>query len=140
VSHDRYFIDKLATRVIEVAAGQVQVYPGNYEDYLWRKENRGDPENKPEPAAKLEASGAARNKESKLNPIKLHLMKERRREIEEEVSRVEGEIADFERSLANFTSAEKTMKTSERLGRRRADLEALMTEWEKVSQTIEANR
>ena len=47
VSHDRYFIDKLATRVIEVAAGQVQVYPGNYEDYLWRKENRGDPESKP---------------------------------------------------------------------------------------------
>jgi hypothetical protein len=32
------------------------------------------------------------------------------------------------------------MKTSERLGRRRADLEALMTEWEQVSQTIEANR
>jgi ATP-binding cassette subfamily F protein 3 len=140
VSHDRYFIDKLATRVIEVAAGQVQVYPGNYEDYLWRKENRGDPESKPEPAAKLEASGAGRSKESKLNPIKLHLMKERRREIEEEVTRVEGEIADFERALANFTSVEKTMKTNERLGRRRADLEALMTEWEQVSQTIEANR
>jgi len=140
VSHDRYFIDKLATKVIEVAAGQVQVYPGNYEDYRWRKENRSDAESKPEPAAKIEAPVAARSKESKLNPIKLHLMKERRREIEEEVSRVEGEIADFERSLANFTSAEKTMKTSERLGRRRADLEALMTEWEKVSQTIEANR
>jgi ATP-binding cassette subfamily F protein 3 len=140
VSHDRYFIDKLATRVIEVAAGQVQVFPGNYEDYLWRKENRGDAESKPEPAAKLEASGAARSKESKLNPIKLHLMKERRREIEEEVTRVEGEIADFERALANFTSVEKTMKTNERLGRRRADLEALMTEWEQVSQTIEANR
>jgi ATP-binding cassette subfamily F protein 3 len=140
VSHDRYFIDKLATRVIEVAAGQVQVFPGNYEDYLWRKENRGDAESKPEPAAKLEASGAARSKESKLNPIKLHLMKERRREIEEEVTRVEGEIADFERALANFTSVEKTMKTNERLGRSRADLEALMTEWEQVSQTIEANR
>jgi ATP-binding cassette subfamily F protein 3 len=140
VSHDRYFIDKLATRVIEVAAGQVQVYPGNYEDYLWRKENRGDAESKPEAPAKLEASGAGRSKESKLNPIKLHLMKERRREIEEEVTRVEGEIADFERALANFTSVEKTMKTNERLGRRRADLEALMTEWEQVSQTIEANR
>jgi ATP-binding cassette, subfamily F, member 3 len=140
VSHDRYFIDKLATRVIEVAAGQVQVYPGNYEDYLWRKENRGDPESKPEPVAKIETTGTGRSKESKLNPIKLHLMKERRREIEEEVSRVEGEIADFERALANFTSAEKTMKTSERLGRRRADLDALMTEWEQVSQTIEANR
>ena len=37
VSHDRYFLDKLATRVIEVAGGEVNVYPGNYEDYIWRK-------------------------------------------------------------------------------------------------------
>src|SRR5450631_2084154 len=38
VSHDRYFIDKLATRVFEIGAGNVEVYPGNYEDYLWRKQ------------------------------------------------------------------------------------------------------
>src|SRR6202040_3438483 len=37
VSHDRYFLDKLATRVIEVEDGKVRVYPGNYEDYVWRK-------------------------------------------------------------------------------------------------------
>src|ERR1700736_5156660 len=38
VSHDRYFIDKLATRVFEVGDGNVEVFPGNYEDYLWRKQ------------------------------------------------------------------------------------------------------
>src|SRR5205814_3621713 len=38
VSHDRYFIDKLATRVFEVGEGNVEVFPGNYEDYLWRKQ------------------------------------------------------------------------------------------------------
>src|SRR3954463_5776661 len=38
VSHDRYFIDKLATRVFEIGAGKVEIFPGNYEDYLWRKE------------------------------------------------------------------------------------------------------
>src|ERR1700723_375225 len=38
VSHDRYFIDKLATRVFEIGYGKVEVYPGNYEDYLWRKQ------------------------------------------------------------------------------------------------------
>src|ERR1041385_5153835 len=38
VSHDRYFIDKLATRVFEVGGGKVQIFPGNYEDYLWRKQ------------------------------------------------------------------------------------------------------
>ena len=38
VSHDRYFIDRLATRVLEVENGAVTTYEGNYEDYLRRKE------------------------------------------------------------------------------------------------------
>ncbi|MGA9528355.1 MAG: ABC-F family ATP-binding cassette domain-containing protein [Terriglobales bacterium] len=38
VSHDRYFIDKLATRIFEIGDGKVELYPGNYEDYLWRKQ------------------------------------------------------------------------------------------------------
>ncbi len=139
VSHDRYFIDKLATRVIEVAAGEVHDYRGNYEDYVWRKQGREAEPDKPA-AAKTEAPAASRLKEVKLNPIKLHLMKERRREIEDEVTRLEGEIAEYERALANFSSVEKTVRTNELLGARRVDLEALMAEWEQVSQTIEANR
>jgi len=42
VSHDRYFIDGLATRVFEVEDRRLHIYPGNYEDYLWRK--NGGPE------------------------------------------------------------------------------------------------
>ena len=42
VSHDRYFIDNLAQRIFEIEDGHVHVYPGNYEDYLWRKS--GGPE------------------------------------------------------------------------------------------------
>jgi ATP-binding cassette, subfamily F, member 3 len=38
VSHDRYFIDKLATKVFDVAEQTVTVFPGNYEDFRWRKE------------------------------------------------------------------------------------------------------
>ncbi len=40
VSHDRYFIDKLATRIFEIESGHVEVFPGNYEDYLWRKQGK----------------------------------------------------------------------------------------------------
>src|ERR1700723_2103543 len=40
VSHDRYFIDKLATRIFEVGNGEVNIFPGNYEDYIWRKEGK----------------------------------------------------------------------------------------------------
>jgi ATP-binding cassette subfamily F protein 3 len=43
VSHDRYFIDKLATRVFEIGDGRVEIFPGNYEDYLWRKEGKSTP-------------------------------------------------------------------------------------------------
>jgi ATP-binding cassette subfamily F protein 3 len=50
VSHDRYFIDRLATRVIEVENGVITSYPGNYEDYLRKKE---------ELAAQAEVSGFA---------------------------------------------------------------------------------
>ena len=39
VSHDRYFVDKLATKVIEVGGGQAPLYPGGYEDFLyWKKQ------------------------------------------------------------------------------------------------------
>ena len=40
VSHDRYFIDRLATRVLEVEGGNVISYEGNYEDYLRRKDSQ----------------------------------------------------------------------------------------------------
>ena len=40
VSHDRYFIDRLATRVLEVENGAITAYEGNYEDYLRKKESR----------------------------------------------------------------------------------------------------
>src|SRR5581483_7832265 len=40
VSHDRYFIDHLATRIFHIEGGKLQDYPGNYEDYLWQKERR----------------------------------------------------------------------------------------------------
>ena len=49
VSHDRYFIDKLATHVYAVGDGKVDVYPGNYEEYLWRLERRGEQAVVPDP-------------------------------------------------------------------------------------------
>ncbi len=40
VSHDRYFVDKLASKVIEVGGGQAPLYPGGYEDFLYWKKQR----------------------------------------------------------------------------------------------------
>ena len=61
VSHDRYFIDGLATRVFEVEDRRVHIYPGNYEDYMFRKSG-GAPASNAEAAARLktESSTGAR--------------------------------------------------------------------------------
>jgi energy-coupling factor transporter ATP-binding protein EcfA2 len=40
VSHDRYFVDKLASKVIEVGGGCAPLYPGGYEDFLYWKKQR----------------------------------------------------------------------------------------------------
>jgi len=40
VSHDRYFVEKLATKIIEVGHGEGLVYPGTYAEFLWHKEHK----------------------------------------------------------------------------------------------------
>ena len=39
VSHDRYFVERLATKIIEIAGGDALVYPGTYKEFLWHKEH-----------------------------------------------------------------------------------------------------
>jgi ATP-binding cassette subfamily F protein 3 len=154
VSHDRYFIDKLATRVFEVSDGQVHVFPGNYEDYLWRKENPSGVSFAPEavapngekasvpvsaaPPASAEASDGGRSK--RMNPIRLRQMKERVHEVEEEISRLEAGIAECETALQSFVSAEETRRWQELLASRRKALDELLAEWEEISQAIETSR
>jgi len=41
VSHDRYFVERLATKIIEVGDGNAIVYPGTYKEFLWHKEQIG---------------------------------------------------------------------------------------------------
>ena len=43
VSHDRYFVDKLATKVIDIGNGGALLYPGNYEEYLWSRKQQTIP-------------------------------------------------------------------------------------------------
>ena len=134
VSHDRYFIDRLATRIFEIGDGQVCIYPGNYEDYLWRKQ-RGETavETVSVCAAGTLAPDPEDAKPKRLNPIKLRQLQERCQAIEEEIARTEAEIAGYEAGLATFKSADETMRVSGLLDQRRAGLGRLMTEWEEAS-------
>ena len=53
VSHDRYFVEKLATKIIEIGHGEAVVYPGTYSEFLWSKKAKeqaaaaGTPPSKP---------------------------------------------------------------------------------------------
>ncbi len=40
VSHDRYFVDRLATRIVAVGHGEALIYPGSYEEYRWSQAQR----------------------------------------------------------------------------------------------------
>jgi ATP-binding cassette subfamily F protein 3 len=56
VSHDRYFVDKLASKVIEVGGGGILLYPGGYEDFVdWKKHAAA----LPAPASPRQAESAA---------------------------------------------------------------------------------
>src|SRR6266851_3623513 len=39
VSHDRYFVERLATKIIEIGHGDAVIYPGTYTEFLYRKEH-----------------------------------------------------------------------------------------------------
>jgi ATP-binding cassette subfamily F protein 3 len=148
VSHDRYFIDKLATRVFEIEAGEVRVYPGNYEDYLWRKAQpaivagpAGEIQPPPGPTLddvprdNTDASGRKR-----LNPQKLKQLEERAGTLEAEAARLESQIAELEASLQDFVNVGDTGKQMETLEQKRARLETVLGDWEETSNQIEENR
>src|SRR5579871_6902213 len=148
VSHDRYFIDKLATRVFEVGGGKVEIFPGNYEDYLWRKQGGQHVaptlddvpgmKEKPDSSSRAvaasipingngsgELAAAADVTKKRMNPIKRKQMEDRVHELEEEISRVEAEIAQLEAAMQNFVSAEESQRQSEQLDEHKAHHSAL---------------
>jgi ATP-binding cassette subfamily F protein 3 len=59
VSHDRYFVERLATKIIEIADGDALIYPGTYQEFLWHKEHPGGPEAR---AAQEGREGSARGR------------------------------------------------------------------------------
>jgi ATP-binding cassette subfamily F protein 3 len=138
VSHDRYFLDALGTRVFEVEGGTVHVYPGNYEDYLRRKAGIADPLAAPvalsQPAVEaVESNGRAR----RVNPIKRKQMQDRLSFVEAEIPRVESAITETEQALGNFVSAEETQRQSTALENLRAEHVSLSEEWEGLMKQLE---
>ena len=144
VSHDRYFIDQLATRIFEIENGQFRDYPGNYEDYMWQKERGEAPQPyTPAPVEPIPAAAPAENQAppeppaKKVNPILIRKMQKRREALEEEISRCETEILSSEAALAHFKSPQESIRLAKLIEDLRSQLKAMMKEWEKLAVALE---
>ncbi|MCC6265145.1 MAG: ABC-F family ATP-binding cassette domain-containing protein [Bryobacterales bacterium] len=152
VSHDRYFIENLATRVFEVRDGALLDYAGSFAEFLDYKARmaardavgNGDAGNgngaggaKVAPVEIPAANGEAK-RPRRLNPIRMRQMEDRRSELEEEAARLESAITETEASMAVYVTAEQSLRQSNELDKLRERLDAAMQEWAEVSEAIEA--
>jgi ATP-binding cassette subfamily F protein 3 len=159
VSHDRYFLDRLATKVLEVKDGSVVIYPGNFAEYVRDKEEQEGksataaipaptaPKKAPAiPAANMNGSSVAqpaqeetiaKDKVKRLNPIKLKQMEERCAYLEEEVPRIEASIAHTESALGSFVSAAESERQTRLLEDLRQQLATSTAEWEELMMALE---
>ena len=118
VSHDRYFVDKLASKVVEIGNGQALVYPGNYEEFLWsRKQQEAAAAAAPAPAPQRAKPGSSNGgpKAKEPQPVSYDERKRaeaearrqrkvddtRRRRIEE----LEARIADREQAIKDIEAS-----------------------------------
>jgi len=158
VSHDRYFIDRLATRVLEIEGGAVTAYEGNYEDYLRRKSALAAPMAAAAPAHESEkpasigttiiieggfegfddAPSSLAPRSRRLNPIKQKQMQERCGFLEEEIPRIESAVAHTNEELAVYVSAAETERLATLAKELRGQLAALTAEWEELTAQLES--
>ena len=167
VSHDRYFINAVATHVLEIQpGGQATLFPGDYDAYLYRKSG-GDPavierllrgetvlEREPGRAAVAVAGTGtgetrqddkARKREeaerrNELNK-RLRPLKDRLTGLETEIAKVEarlGEIAQAQLDPALYADGEKVRTLQIEQAQLNAQMDAAMTKWEELALRMEA--
>jgi len=76
-------------------------------------------------------------KSKRVNPLRLQEMKDRCREIEEQVTRLEAEIEGYGQESANFKSAEESVRLTKLIEQGREEITRLMREWEETAKAVE---
>lgn len=133
VSHDRFFINKLATRIIELTSGGVNIFSGNYDDYAEKRtvkavekaEKKDNSQN--DYKLRKEKNSKIRKLKTALEKIQLDLEK-----TEEKIELTEGEISS-EKALSNYGFL--TEKTNE-LSDLQNKLNFLYEEWERLDNEL----
>ncbi len=128
VSHDRYLLKKVPTKMIEMTGKQFLVYPGNYEDYLIQK-SKVSVQPKEQTPQKNQSNSYFRSKEDRALEAK------RRNELQKTEARIasyESEIAQLEAEISDETIVSDYMLLNEkcsRLEQCKTELNALYDQW-----------
>lgn len=128
VSHDRYFINKLATEILELTPTGIVEYQGNYDEYIQRKQN-------------IQAVSVAKKKEEK-KPNDYKLKKERQSQLrkmktrlakcEQEIEKTEIIIDEINEKLSS-SEYEELMALTSQLEAENKKRDELYEEWERLS-------
>jgi len=106
ISHDRYFLDKLVNRVIELKEGRLTEYHGNYSYYLWKRVQK--------PAAPEQRTEKSENEDRGTSSRKTREQKrqeaEARQEVSRERSRIQTAIGRFEKEIEETESRIKEIE------------------------------
>jgi len=150
VSHDRWFVERLATRVVEIKPGEVLDYAGTYEEYVHYcgddhldvdavvlKAKRG--RKGAEPAAD---TGGPRKKPASGHGKKTHALRSRRDAIVSEIEAAEKKIAAMNETFADPATyeskpAEELQQLQARLGKLQSSVDRLTGEWEGIEAELE---
>ena len=130
VSHDRYFINRIANRIIEMQPDGVTEYIGNYDDYIERK-NR--PVAVEVEAGKTKTELEKEKRREKLSRQALRQLKIRAQEAEKAVGVKETEIAELEAQMADpslYSDAQKSADVQRAYQKAQQALQTLYEQWE----------
>ena len=137
VSHDRYFINRVATRVVEMTADGVREYLGNYDDYLEKKRREAAGE-EDVAAPTLTRTEQEKNKRRERQARESQKARENRvAALEAQIARTEEQIASLEAQMADpatYQSPDKAAEVARAHRDAQAALDALYEEWSEAAE------
>ena len=137
VSHDRYFINRIADKVVYFENGGVRELKGNYDDYLAFSDSREDKTGK---TVKTMGAGGASYKQKKEEAARQRKIKRQIEKTEQEITLFESRQAEIEEMLCNPENAadyEKISRLSLELEEVKQKISVLFEVWEELSGNIE---
>ena len=137
VSHDRYFINRIANRIIEMRPEGVVEYMGNYDDYV-EKKNR--PVEQETVAGKTRTELEKEKRREKQSKQALRQLKARAQEFEKAIGVKEEEIAQLEAQMSDpslYADAERAFAVQKSYQQAQRDLQALYEAWEEAEAALQ---